>query len=218
MDKTLIVVSGLPRTGTSMIMRMLMEGGIEILSDGLRQSDECNPHGYFELEKVKTIPEDSGWLKEHYGKAVKVVSELVENLPADINYKVIFMERNLTEVITSQNKMLNLMGAEVNFEVDELAGLYENHLDEVRSNMSNKPNYDVLCLKYSEVIENPQSASLKISQFLGRHLDIEKMAAAVDIDLYRNKAGAAHCNSVKTPLTEKDKVELIEKLKLLGYM
>ncbi|MBF0488871.1 MAG: sulfotransferase domain-containing protein [Nitrospirae bacterium] len=219
MDKTLIVVSGLPRTGTSMVMRMLMEGGVEIVTDGLRSSDECNPHGYFELEKVKTIPDDASWLKCHCGKAVKIVSELLEQLPADINYKVIFMERNLAEVIASQQKMLTMMGVPVHFDGGQLTGIYENHLIEVKSNLRERPNCDVLCLNYNEVIENPHAASLKIIHFLSIPLDAEKMAAAVDIDLYRNRAEAAiSAKKEETNSTETDKAELINKLKSLGYM
>ena len=106
MNSVITIVSGLPRSGTSMMMRMLEAGGMEVVTDNIRKANGDNPHGYFEFEKVKKIKEDSSWLDETFGKVFKMVSMLLYELPSDKNYKIIFMKRNMKEIMASQRIML----------------------------------------------------------------------------------------------------------------
>lgn len=107
---TVVIVSGLPRSGTSMMMSMLKAGGMELLVDSQRKADDDNPKGYYELEKVKNLRHDNSWLNEASHKAVKVISILLYQLPEDIRYKIIFIKRNLDEVLASQQLMLERRG------------------------------------------------------------------------------------------------------------
>ena len=105
-----IIVSGLPRSGTSMMMKAIEAGGIEPIVDHIRKADEDNPKGYYEFEPVKKTKEDASWLKDASGKVVKMVYRLLYDLPADYQYRVIFTQRDLKEVLASQNKMLQRSG------------------------------------------------------------------------------------------------------------
>ena len=188
-----IVVSGLPRSGTSMLMKMLEAGGVEVFTDGVRQADEDNPRGYFELEKVKNLQKqtDRSWLREARGKAVKVISQLLPELPPENTYKVLFINRNLHEVIASQNKMLLRRGEKVDPASDErMRGLFEKHLEKTKSWLESGKHFEVLELDYSQVIAAPVLQARKIREFLGQSLDVDKMAGAVEASLYRNRAGA----------------------------
>src|SRR5215813_2579369 len=104
----IIVVSGLPRSGTSMMMKMLAAGGLPVLVDAIRAADDDNPNGYFEFEPVKQLADGQNeWLTEAGGKVVKIISALLEYLPKSYHYKIIFMERELKEILASQQKMLS---------------------------------------------------------------------------------------------------------------
>ncbi len=188
-----IVVSGLPRSGTSMLMKMLEAGGLEVFTDGVRQADEDNPRGYFELEKVKNLQKqaDRSWLREARGKAVKVISQLLPELPPENDYKVLFINRNLQEVIASQNKMLLRRGERVDPAADErMRGLFEKHLEKTKSWLDSNKQFEVLELEYSQVIAEPTAHARRIRDFLGHELDVAKMAGVVEASLYRNRAGA----------------------------
>src|SRR5438270_5105425 len=106
MNSEIIIVSGLPRSGTSLMMQMLDQGGVEVLTDNIRTADTDNPRGYYEFEKVKKIKQDASWLPQTRGKAFKMVSQLLYDLPASEQYLIIFMERDLDEMLLSQEKML----------------------------------------------------------------------------------------------------------------
>jgi hypothetical protein len=186
----IIVVSGLPRSGTSMMMRMLRAGGIEILTDNVREADEDNLEGYYELEKVKTLSQDvdKSWLEEAKGKAVKIISALLKGLPETYFYKVIFMNRNLDEVIASQDKMLIRRNERRSVEEDnKLRLIFDKHARSVESWLNLQSNFDVLYIKYNDVLDNPIGNASRINQFLRRELDIEEMAAVVNKQLYRNR-------------------------------
>src|SRR6185369_5935200 len=101
-----IIVSGLPRSGTSMMMSMLVAGGIKAMTDSIRTADEDNPKGYFELEKVKELEKDHLWLSDAAGKAIKIISALLKHLPREYPYKTIFMRREMKEILASQRQML----------------------------------------------------------------------------------------------------------------
>jgi len=184
-----IVVSGLPRSGTSMAMRMLEAGGIPLLTDSLRVPDKDNPKGYFEIEKAKYlgVRNEKSWLKKARGKAVKIVSHLLHELPDNNTYQVLFMNRDLIEVIYSQNKMLVRRGEFVRGNDETVKTLFEKHLSSLEQWFKQKPNFSVLNMDYAEVIANPQRESLKIESFLYPSIDPEAMASVVDPTLYRNR-------------------------------
>jgi len=186
----IIIVSGLPRSGTSMMMKMLDAAGYEMVVDGIRTADIDNPKGYYELERVKNLAQetDKSWLEDARGKVVKIVSQLLKELPADNNYKVIFMRRSLTEVLASQAKMLTNRD-EVNESEDEkIAEMFTDHLWRADYLIKHAPHIQSLDIRYKEALENPLQAAESVAQFLGSPLDTRKMAGVVDESLYRNRA------------------------------
>jgi hypothetical protein len=186
--EAIIIVSGLPRSGTSMMMRMLEAGGVSILTDNIREADDDNPRGYYEFEKVKKIKEDSSWLEDCHGKAVKMVSALLFNLPPHKNYKVVFMKREMQEVLASQEKMLKRLGRNgADVSDGEMNEKFEKHLRQVESWLALQGNIDVLYISYNKVISQPDENARVINQFLGGRLNLEKMSEAVDRSLYRQR-------------------------------
>ena len=188
--RPIVVVSGLPRSGTSMMMKMLEAGGIPVWMDGVRSADDQNPRGYYELERVKELDKglDKSWVREGRGRAVKVISSLLEHLPAGNDYQVLFMSRNLREVLESQNKMLSQRG-EAGSSVSDatLREFYETHLRKVSYFLAHQPGYTTLDVKYADVLADPQTAARRIRAFLGGRLDVDAMIAVVDDQLYRNR-------------------------------
>ncbi|KAA3661488.1 MAG: sulfotransferase family protein [Chloroflexi bacterium] len=186
--KVVTVVSGLPRSGTSMMMKMLETGGIPPLTDKERKADTDNPKGYYEFERVKKLPDDIAWLPDADGKAVKVISQLLKHLPPNYEYRVIFMRRNLDEILASQKKMLLRRGENPNEVSDEeLAGLFEKHLKQVFGWLHAQTNVSTLFVNYSEMLADPLVNAEKVTQFLGGNLDSRVMAEVVDPNLYRNR-------------------------------
>jgi hypothetical protein len=182
------IVSGLPRSGTSLMMQMLAAGGMQVITDGQRPADQHNPRGYFELEAVKHTRTDHSWLAHAEGKAVKVVHLLLLHLPVDREYRVIFMQRDLTEIIASQRAMLQQQGRPTaNLTDSKLAEIFGNQLSQVRQWLSQSPNFRVLHLQHRDVIEIPLSAAQEIATFLDGGLDPKRMAAAVEPSLYHQR-------------------------------
>jgi len=185
----LIVVSGLPRSGTSMTMQMLEAGGLAVATDGIRKPGEDNPKGYYEYERVKELDKglDQSWLKEFRGKTIKIISFLLKDLPDTNNYKVVFKRRNIQEVLASQAKML-VNRSEANEASDEkMLELYKDHLWKVDYMMKHRPCFELLNVDYKDVVENPRQQAQRIGAFLGDHVEVEKMVTAVDEKLYRNR-------------------------------
>ena len=189
----IIVVSGLPRTGTSMMMQMLDAGGIGLVTDGLRAPDESNPLGYLEYERVKDLEdaEDKAWLHDARGRAVKVIAFLLEHLPATHNYKVVFMNRKLDEVLVSQSTMLTRLGEPDETHDARMKQLYVNHLARTKTMLRHRPHFQVHNVRYLDVIEDPRRHARAVSRFLGGGLDIDAMADVVDPGLYRNRHSAS---------------------------
>ena len=185
----IIIVSGLPRSGTSMMMKMLEAGGLEIVTDSVRAADDDNPKGYYELERVKRLPDgDTAWLDEAQGKVVKVISQLILALPDTHTYKVLFMHRNIGEVLASQRKMLERRGEETDKVADEeMARLFDKHLKRVYAWMDEHPNVSYLDIDYNQTLQKPGPVIQKVQAFLGNDLNAEKMAAVVDLALYRQR-------------------------------
>lgn len=174
-----------------MVMGMLEAGGLEIVSDGVRVADQSNPRGYYEDERVKTLDKgtDTSWLEAARGKAIKIISFLLKDLPDSNQYRVIFMHRDMDEVLTSQRKMLHALGQPTEPSGDaRIAAGYRAHLAAVSELLSTRPCFNVLALTYDNVVGRPSEQAQRINQFLGGGLDVAKMAAAVDPALYRNRA------------------------------
>ena len=186
---TIVIVSGLPRTGTSMMMQMLKAGGMSIVTDHIKQPDEDNPRGYYEYEKVKDIRTDNSWLKNCHGKAVKMVSALLHYLPKDKKYRVIFMLRNMEEMFESQTAMLQRLGGEeAGISQEEMCEKLEKHLLTVKDWIARQKNIQVTYIDYNKVIQNPRRHASLVSQFLKGQVNVEKMSTVVDGSLYRKKS------------------------------
>lgn len=184
----IVVVSGLPRSGTSMMMKMLEAGGLHPLTDGQREADEDNLGGYYEFEQVKKVAQDASWLARAQGRAVKVISRLLYDLPQEYRYRVVFMQRHLDEVLASQQQMLVRRGRADGGAADaELKRLFQRHLDEVGRWLAERPNFTVLYLSYNEVLAQPAPRIEALVRFLGGGLDPARMAAVVDQRLYRQR-------------------------------
>jgi hypothetical protein len=189
-SEPVIVVSGLPRSGTSMAMQMLAAAKIPIVTDGVREPGEDNPRGYFEYERVKALhreKEDRGWLEQARGKAIKIISFFLKDLPASNRYKVIFMRRDLEEVLASQRQMLARRGEAPGAADEGMYDILESHLAEVDRLMRESAHFELMNVDYGEVIGNPREQARRIRDFLGLEMDVERMASAVDLSLYRNR-------------------------------
>lgn len=187
-----VIVSGLPRSGTSMAMKMLEAGGMELVVDNIRTADEDNPKGYYEDERVKDLAEmeDKGWLRQARGKVIKVVSSLLNNLPTNNAYRVVFMRRNLHEVLASQTKMLDRRNEDSHTDDQDLLSMYEAHLEKVEFQLRFRPNFEALYVNYSDVVAEPVTEARRIARFVGGNLDVDRMVGAVDGSLYRNRRTA----------------------------
>jgi broad-specificity NMP kinase len=182
------VVSGLPRSGTSMMMSMLKAGGVEVLTDNQREADEDNLHGYLEYEQVKQLDRDASWLGEAEGKAVKIISMLLRHLPPDHEYRIIFIHRDISEVLASQRKMMERRGEQPDKVPDDtMAALYGRHLSEVREWLSKQPNMRTLHVDYNETLRDPEPTADQVNEFLGGNLNKRAMVEVVSPELYRQR-------------------------------
>jgi hypothetical protein len=181
------IVSGLPRSGTSMMMRMLEMGGLPVLTDHIRTPDDDNPNGYYEFEAVKQTKEDSGWLVGSEGKAVKMVYRLLYDLPADRPYKVLFMRRKLEEVLASQKVMLQRHGAADGVGEEQMAALFRCEIDAFYKWVAAQSHIELIDVDYNAMQQNPRAEAARVNEFLGGSLDEQAMVAVVDRSLYRNR-------------------------------
>ena len=182
------VVTGLPRSGTSMLMQMLKAGGMPVLTDGVRAPDEDNPRGYLEYEPVKRLHSDTAWIADAVGKAVKVVHVLLRHLPAEHVYRIVLMRRALSEVLASQKAMLERLGTQgASLASEQLRAVFEAQLQEAERWLRQQPHVELMELDYAGVVADPQAASQRLEAFLAGGLDAEAMAGAVDPSLYRRR-------------------------------
>jgi hypothetical protein len=184
----IVIVSGLPRSGTSMMMRILAEGGLPVITDELRRPDSDNPNGYFEFETVRQMSAGNvDWLANANGKAVKVISALLEYLPSNYSYKIIFLERDIREILESQRKMLahrneKATGAEAEIELQ-----IQKHLSVMKPWLVRQPNIEVLFVNYNMLMTKPEPLCEQITEFLDLPLNQTRMLAVPDKQLYRNR-------------------------------
>lgn len=172
-----------------MMMKMLEAGGLPPITDNIRTANKDNPKGYYEFERVKKMPDgDIEWLGEATGKTVKVISALLEHLPSAYTYKVIFMLRDMQEILASQHQMLVRSNKPTDKVSDEdLSRMYRKHLDKIMTWLAEQENMSVMYVDYNEIMSNPSSFPDRIQNFLGFPLDIEKMKTVVDPNLYRQR-------------------------------
>ncbi len=184
----LTIVSGLPRSGTSMMMRMIDAGGIPALTDNVRVADEDNPRGYYEYEPVKKTKEDPSWLENAAGKVVKMVYRLLYDLPTDREYRVVFMQRHLEEVIASQDVMLSRRGRDGGeLGQDKLIGMFEKQLADFHGWVARQPNFRILYVNYNDVLKEPDATARAVNEFLGGDLNADAMRKIVEPSLYRQR-------------------------------
>lgn len=182
----IIIVSGLPRSGTSLMMQMLSLGGLEALTDDVRTADTDNPKGYLEFERVKKIKEDKAWLPDARGKVVKMISQLLYDLPDTESYRIIFMRRELDEIIASQEKMLERRGVAIPNR-DSIKAAFTSHLDKLFVWLSTRCWFELVEVSYNELVLNPAAIVSRLQEFIPQPLDAVQMLAAVDPSLYRNQ-------------------------------
>jgi uncharacterized protein YcaQ len=184
----LTVVSGIPRSGTSLMMSMLEAGGMPVLIDQVRGADIDNPRGYYEFEAVKKLKSDSSWVAGSVGRAVKMVYLLVYDLPPGVEYRVLMMHRDMTEILASQRLMLDRLGKTSSIADEKIAELFRGHLAKFERWVKDRAEIRVLDVNYNAMVADPAPVVASINAFLGGTLDAAKMAAAIDPKLYRNRA------------------------------
>lgn len=183
------IVSGLPRSGTSLMMQMLAAGGMPMMTDGLREADANNPKGYLEFERVKQLRKENDWLPEAEGKTIKIVSHLLQSCPAALDYQVIFMLRDLDEVVASQESMIKRLGTVVPpAKPGQVKDLFQKHLAHIRSWLATQGNIRVLFVQHRDLLADPTPVAEQVNSFLGGRLDVARMVACVDPSLHRERA------------------------------
>jgi hypothetical protein len=189
LKERVVIVSGLPRSGTSLMMKMLEAGGIPPLTDGERTADEDNPKGYYEFERVKKLREgDIFWLPDAKGKAVKVIGALLPYLPSEFDFDVLFMRRAMSEVLASQKKMLENRQEDTEKVSDEdMAKEFEDHLKETFGWMKKQSNIRYVEVNYNQIMDNAAPELEKVAKFLGNQVDLDEMKKVIDPKLYRQR-------------------------------
>jgi hypothetical protein len=185
--KSVYIVSGLPRSGTSMMMKMLEAGGIPAFIDNIRVPDEDNPKGYYEYERVKQLAKDSAWISEACGKAVKIISMLLVHLPPGFEYKIIFMQRNMNEILASQAAMLENSGKNAGISDEDLSVKFSKHLEQIKKWLEHQPNIKTLFVNYNSLLQSPSEHIKKINGFTAYKLREDKMLEIIDPSLYRQR-------------------------------
>lgn len=182
------IVSGLPRSGTSLMMQMLAAGGLPTLTDERRAADASNPRGYLEFEPVKHLRTDRTWLPSAVGHTVKIIHLLLRELPTDggFTYRVLLMKRPIAEVLASQRVMLERQG-KPSAHPSILTPVYQAQLAQAEQWLRDQPDFSFLPIEYHRVIQTPATVAQEVTDFLGSTLDVVKMAAAVDPALHRQR-------------------------------
>lgn len=221
-NNVITIVSGLPRSGTSMMMKMLDRGNMPILSDNIRKPDTDNPKGYYEFERVKELEHDNSWLETARGKAVKIVSPILRHLVMDkkYRYKIIFMLRSLDEVLASQRKMADRLNQTKDTIKDNiLKQNYSAHLEEIRQWLEKNENIEVMYVNYADIVSNPVSIAEDISNFLDINSNTAEMSQVIDTSLYRQRIEQSTASCVTAASEQEVENELIiDRLKSLGYL
>lgn len=186
LDSEIIIVSGLPRSGTSLMMQMLHMAGIPVLTDELRTADVDNPLGYFEFERTKKTHDDASWLVEARGQAVKVISQLLYDLPSTEHYRVLFMRREMEEVLDSQEEMLKRLGR-TPAPREQIRPAFELHVQKLMDWIQRQSHLELLEVCFNKLIEQPDPEVRRIASFLDGVPEPNQLVQALDPSLYRNR-------------------------------
>ena len=187
-DDKIVVVSGLPRSGTSLMMKMLDRGGISPITDDERKADDDNVGGYYEYEPVKKLKEDNSWLFKARGKSVKIISFFLPLLSDDYKYKIIFMRRDMDEILASQARMLVRRGESSKGPGDkEMKEIYQNHIEDVNEWLSNQNHIESIEISYNETVFNPDRFANMVNTFIGGNLNEKAMSKVIDKKQYRQR-------------------------------
>ncbi len=182
------IVSGLPRSGTSLMMQILKEGGMNLLTDNIREADENNQRGYYEFEKVKKMAIDNSWLVNADGKVIKIIAQLLRFLPHTFDYKIIFMERDYSEVINSQNKMIKNLGTKnQKMDAELLKKIFLKQVVSIKEMLVHQENCSVEFINFKDLIFDSKNTIEKINRFMNQNLNEEKMLSAIIPQLYRER-------------------------------
>ena len=173
------------------MMRALDAGGLSVMTDDHRPATEDNPNGYYEYEPVKSLADQNNWLDQACGKTIKIVSPILRHLPSHLSHRIVFLLRDIQEILASQKSMLTRRGHGLEDQPpdDVMAAYFEKHLSQVTSWLAAQENINVFYIGYRDVVFSPRDAMVSVNNFLGGQLDVEKMVASVDSKLYRQRAG-----------------------------
>lgn len=188
-DAETIIVSGLPRSGTSMLMRILQAGGIPLLTDGKRPPDQSNRFGYFEFDPVKKSASDIGWFEQARGKAVKVIAPLLHFLPPDAPVRLLVIHRPLAQVMASQQAMLARTSTHSPSKIEApiLPSIFAKLMFGLPRLFQQRPHWQILHISYELMLHNPCDQCRRIATFLGDEFDTQGGASAVDFSQHRIK-------------------------------
>lgn len=190
-EAPIIVVSGLPRSGTSLMMQMLEAAGVPILDDGQREEDDSNPNGYYELEAVKATAHDAAWVEEAPGHAVKVIHALLPHLPAHHHYQVLLMQRDAHEVVASQNRMLeNDASSDPGMSDARLVEVFNQQMEKTTRLLGEENHFEWTTVRHADLFGDDELSIRRICRFLGLPGSVKKMRARIDPSLYRARATA----------------------------
>ncbi len=199
------VVSGLPRSGTSLMMQILEVNGFDILTDNVKTADESNPKGYYEYGKVKKIIKDNNWISEAEGKTIKVIVQLLFYLPLNFNYKIILMERNIDEILDSQAKMLQMLGNKKQIPSDILRKTFQQQMDKSINWMQLQPNIESVRISFGNLFRSPDEELKKLIHLFDGKIEYDISRNVINPALYREKTLG------NIPLyTEKKHLEIVE--------
>jgi hypothetical protein len=193
-NHTIIVVTGLPRSGTSMMMQVLAAGGISPHADDQRAADPDNPRGYYEHSAAMRLHQETTWLPEARGKAVKIVAPLLPYLPPTERYRLIFMHRPLGEVVASQRAMLQRLGRRGgHLEDAELIQAFTSQLVRLQNWLERRSEIPVLAVRYADAIYDASGTAMRLARFLGEPFDLFAAAAAIDTSLRHHGGTSGFC-------------------------
>lgn len=186
--ETIVVVSGIPRSGTSLMMNMLGRAGLPLLTDETRGADESNPEGYFELAAVRKTQEDNAWVSRAQGHAVKVIHRILPALPEVYRYRVILMHRPVAEVVQSQDRMLARLGADPSqLPEGRIEAIFKEQHEQTRALLEQEAHFDWIEVEYPELVEAPVRGAEQVIRFLELSAEPADVATAIDARLYRER-------------------------------
>ena len=183
----LVIVTGLPRSGTSLVMSLLAAGGHPILEDHRRAPDPDNPRGYYEFEPVKSLMRDNTWLHAHAGQAIKIISTLLPFIPPDLPLDVIWIQRHLPEVLASQSTMLMRAGKPLAANPALLATAFQKQTMATEAFLTRRPRTRVLALQHHELLQSPVQQISRLLDFLPSLQNESKMLQTIDPALHRQR-------------------------------